>query len=167
MQIAVLPAEKSHSLLLRLMQFYLYDLSEHELADIGPDGHFADGALRAWLAEPSNQPFLFYNAGQPIGFAFVGCNSHQLPVPDIYTISAFFILRRYRRQGLGRKAAYQLFERFPGRWEIATLGANTQAISFWRSVVDTFTNGLYDEIWHQDNQWRGSVQVFTVPKKEA
>ena len=42
MQISVLPAEHSHPLVLRLIQLYLYDLSEHELADIGADGHFVD-----------------------------------------------------------------------------------------------------------------------------
>jgi predicted acetyltransferase len=164
MQIAVLPAEHHHPLLLGLMQLYLYDLSELELADIGADGRFADGALRALLAEPNSQSFLIQHASQPIGFACIGYNSHQQPTSATYSISAFFILRRYRRQGLGRIAAHQLFQRFPGHWEIATFGANTLGIAFWRSIVDTYTNGLYDERWLQNAHWRGSVQIFTVPK---
>jgi predicted acetyltransferase len=33
-------------------------------------------------------------------------------------MSEFFVLRKYRRQGIGRTAAVELFERFPGPWRV-------------------------------------------------
>lgn len=163
MQIAVLHTDHNQPLLAGLIQLYLYDLSEHELADIGPNGQFADTLLRSELAKPNSQAFIIQKHTTPIGFALVGCEN-QPPVSDIYSISAFFILRRYRRQGMGRLAAFQLFEHFPGRWKIGTFGANTPAVSFWRHVINSYTSGSYDESWMQNAHWRGSVQTFTVSK---
>jgi predicted acetyltransferase len=34
-------------------------------------------------------------------------------------VAEFFVMKGFRRQGVGTQAAINLFDRFPGRWEIA------------------------------------------------
>ncbi|WP_238996488.1 hypothetical protein [Paenibacillus pinistramenti] len=60
-------------------------------------------------------------------------------------MAEFFVLKRFRRTGVGRTAAYALFDRFPGRWYISQLKTNTPAQAFWRAVVDEYTAGRYQE----------------------
>ena len=53
----------------------------------------------------------------------------------------FFILRRYRRQGIGERAARMLFDHFPGRWTVYTFPQNIAARAFWHGVIGRYTHG--------------------------
>jgi len=55
----------------------------------------------------------------------------------------FFIAHKYRRRGVGREAARQVFARHQGRWEVAELAGNRAAIAFWNRVIGDFTGGQY------------------------
>ena len=50
------------------------------------------------------------------------------------SIREFFILRRFRRQGLGREAVRRFFEMNPGKYIVAQLATNEPARNFWHSV---------------------------------
>jgi predicted acetyltransferase len=165
MPIAMLPAGARHPILERLVQLYLYDLSEVDGRDLNDSGYFEDAELDAFWREPEQHAFVIHNDRQPIGFVLVSCRSRIQQAFEGYSLRAIFIVRRWRRQGCGREAAFQLLDRFPGHWEIATSSSNVPAIAFWRSVADSYTGGRYDEMWHQDGAWRGPVQRFDAPAK--
>jgi predicted acetyltransferase len=78
-------------------------------------------------------------------------------------MAEFFILRKYRRQGAGTRAARELFDRFPGRWEVAEIPENAPAIAFWRKVIAGYSRGNYEEVWLDNERWKGPVQTFTSP----
>jgi predicted acetyltransferase len=160
MQIAVLPADDRQVALANLIQLYLYDLRDLEESDASSDGRFEDAALDKILAESGGRSFLICIDDRLLGFASISRHSRLRSDFEGTSFAAFFILRRYRRHGYGRAAAIQLINAFPGSWEIATFGANVPALSFWRSVADEYTAGRYQETWHQDPNWRGSIQTF-------
>ena len=56
-------------------------------------------------------------------------------------MSQFFILKGFRRRGIGRSFAHALFDRFSGKWEVGYIEQNTPAVSFWNAVV--FSGSLY------------------------
>ena len=62
-----------------------------------------------------------------------------------FRMSEFFVLRKHRRQGVGRRAVFTLFDRFRGKWEIFELARNATAISFWRRVIGEYGAGRHDE----------------------
>lgn len=165
MQVSLLSADDQQSTLAHLAQLYLYDLSEIEGLDVQADGLFADSFLAAHWREPDRASFLIDCGGVLAGFALADRRSriHSGGSFAGRSVAGLFVVRRYRRRGIGSAAAAQLFDRFPGRWEIATYGANVPALSFWRSVSDSYTGGRYHEVWHQDKDWRGSVQSFDSP----
>jgi predicted acetyltransferase len=75
-------------------------------------------------------------------------------------VAEFFVLRKCRHPGIGRQVARLLFDRYPGRWEVAELPQNTAGLAFWRQVIEEFTRGDYKEVTLYNERWYGPVQVF-------
>ena len=50
-------------------------------------------------------------------------------------------IRKYRRHGLGKWAAFRLFDRFPGLWQLKRTPRNTGSVVFWDKVVGGYTKG--------------------------
>ena len=154
------PAERDT--LANLLQFYLYDFSEFhdEDADTDDTGRFREYRyLDDYWRDPDRHPFLFRVDGRLAGFALVRRLERPGSEPT-WGMAEFFIMRRYRRLGLGRQAAVALFDRFPGRWEVGQVHENTGAIAFWRRVIAEYTAGRYSEVGTDDPNWPGPVQRF-------
>jgi predicted acetyltransferase len=148
-----------------LMQLYLYDFSEfdEEEGEVDASGRFpAYPYLDDYWRDPDRHPFLFRVDGRLAGFALIRRLERPGSEPT-WGLAEFFILRRYRRLGLGRQAAITLFDRFPGRWEVGEIHENTAAITFWRRVIAEYTAGRYSEQGTDDPAWRGPVQIFRTP----
>ena len=60
-------------------------------------------------------------------------------------MAEFFIARDWRRRGIGQEAVRLIFDRFSGRWHIMEYLRNPGAVSFWRRVVNSYTEGRYQE----------------------
>ena len=97
--------------------------------------------LAGWFADHSNHPFVILSDGVRVGFALVtrpiGAARHRL--------SEFFVVAAARRRSVGRSAALLLFSRFGGEWEIVEDEHNRAALAFWRSVIESLTDGRYRE----------------------
>jgi predicted acetyltransferase len=166
MSIELLPsAAAEQSTLENLFQLYLYDLCEHGGPPPDERGRFdADGLRQTW-SDPGAAPFLIRADGRLAGFAVVFRQSRIHTPFDGHAIAEFFVLRGCRRFGVGTAAASQLFDRFPGRWEVATSAGNVPAIAFWRSVSQHYTCGRYEEVWATQEGWRGTIESFVSPAK--
>jgi len=123
---AATPEEKG--VVAQLLELYLHDLSPLTGADVGSRGRYGYRYLDDYWSDPACFPFLLRVDGHLAGFALV-----QSGAP--HDLTEFFVMRRYRRQGVGRQAARMLFEMFPGDWQVRQLAANGTATSFWRSVI--------------------------------
>jgi predicted acetyltransferase len=80
----------------------------------------------------------------------------------VHDVAEFFVLRKYRRQAVGRRAACLLFQRFPGEWEVRQLLGNESATRFWVSVIEEVTRGRFTNrrvVRPEPLQ----VQAFTYP----
>lgn len=75
----------------------------------------------------------------------------------------FFVLRKYRRRGVGDHVARALFDGRPGRWELGQLAGSTAARAFWRATLGRYTGGDYRETQLATARWRGPVQSFVAP----
>jgi len=112
----------------RLLEFYVYDYSEYMGWDVDAHGVFGYRYLYHYWTEPDRHPFFIRVDGRLAGFALVRSG----PPHDM---AEFFVMRRYRRVGVGREAARAVFERFPGPWEVRQLEANASGSAFWRSSI--------------------------------
>jgi len=151
------PAEKP--ILRHLLYLCLYDYSEFTGEDIGEDGLFHYDYLDYYWKEPGRYAFLIRVAGHLAGFVLV--RTFEENGKTIQSIAEFFVMRKYRRQGIGQKAAFWVFDNLPGCWRVGQEAGNLPAQIFWRKVISCYTGGNYQEIRPAD--WEGPMQEFTSP----
>ncbi len=77
-----------------------------------------------------------------------------------YSVAEFFILRKYRRRGIGRQVAVDLFDRFRGRWEISKLPTNLPALRFWSNVIKVYLTENYTETVVEIQNQKGVISCF-------
>jgi predicted acetyltransferase len=152
------------SLLQKMMELYQHDLSEFTKTNLDKHGYFGYSYLDNYWAEPSRYPFLVRVDGQLAGFVLV--NQFTCLPASQYSLAEFFILRKYRKYGIGRKVAVYIFDLFCGHWEIYQPHANVIAKKFWKSVIGTYTEGLYTETVMEDNGWAGIIRSFNNKPKQ-
>ena len=130
-------------LLANLLELYIHDISEaFPQVELGPDGRFGYSKLPLYWSEPEVRfPFLIKSDGRVAGFAFPTRGSPATDDPNVFDIAEFFVLRRYRRAGVGRQGAALLWNRLPGRWIVRVSEGNPGAIPFWAGVIAEFANG--------------------------
>jgi predicted acetyltransferase len=129
-----------------LALFCAYDFSEFIPRDVGESGTFGGpghGMLRGCWTDPRRHTFLIRAGGKLAGFAIVDDHSVPPGAGNRWEMGEFFILRRYRRQGIGERVARLLFDRFRGRWVIYTFPQNAAAQVFWHTIIDRYAGGQF------------------------
>jgi predicted acetyltransferase len=137
--IEVSPAGPEHeSVLANLLELYQHDFSEFENVVLGEDGRFSYKHLHLYWKEPNRFPFLIRVDERLAGFALVKQGSEVSGNESVWDMAEFFVVRGYRRRGVGTRAAHQVFRRCPGQWEIRVMPTNEAARVFWNDAVTKF-----------------------------
>jgi predicted acetyltransferase len=141
MNVEVVDARAFADVVRNLFPLYIHDLSAFVEWDVDADGLFrAPPSFAAYWDNADRHPFLLRAAGQIAGFALI----RQMDA-ETHDMGEFFVLRRYRRAGVGRLAACTLFDRFKGQWEVRELPDNLPAQAFWRRIIGDYTNGVFED----------------------
>ncbi len=139
-------AEEDKTVLQHLLELCRHDYSEFDGNAVDPHGLFGYKYLDHYWTEAGRYPYFIKVSGQIAGFALIREMSERTATDPPYSVAEFFVLRGYRRGGVGKAAAQQLFDRFsPRRWIVGTIAQNTQARQFWRNVIGAYTRGTYEE----------------------
>lgn len=147
----------SAPLLSNLLELYLHDLSEIFPVEVGPDGRFGYDWLSLYWSQPERRfAFLIRVGTRAAGFALVTRGSPATDDPEDLDVAEFFVLRGYRRSGVGRRAAFLLWDRLPGSWVVRVSEANRAGLPFWQSTVREYTKGGFveDQRPGTPNAWR-------------
>jgi predicted acetyltransferase len=56
----------------------------------------------------------------------------------VWDMAEFFVIRRYRRRGIGTAIAHQVWKQRPGRWEVRVMQSNPSAYLFWERAITRF-----------------------------
>jgi predicted acetyltransferase len=149
-------------LLEQIGQFYKYDFSEFGGPNVLSEaGRFDRVGFEHIFDRPVHHVFFVRVNGELAGFAAMSEGSSYRDENEVvWYMDEFFVMRRYRSNGVGEHVARMLFERLDGRWEVAQLRANLPAQAFWRKVIGRFTGDDYEEVDIHDGQWDGPVQYF-------
>ena len=152
--------ESQREILQQLLELYQYDLSIVTDDDVDPFGLYGYSYLDCYWMEEKRYPYLFLFRESLAGFALVN-KVNWLPENDgAHSIAEFFVLKKYRRRGIGTVAAQYVIDHFPGKWEIRILRENQSAIQFWRLVINNLTSGQFVERIPDPHVWRGPVFSF-------
>lgn len=142
-------------ILRNLMELYQYDMSQFEddsENDVNENGLFDYMYLDHYWTEEGRFPFFIMKSGKLAGFVLVryltatsDCKSPK------FSIAEFFILRKYRGQGVGKEVAHKVFEMFKGAWIVSWLEKNLPAKTFWTKAIIEYSNGNCSETVYAGN----------------
>jgi predicted acetyltransferase len=136
----IIPAARGQMpILANLFELYAHDFSEFLDLDLGPDGRFGYQGLPLYWTDPARHALLARVDGKLAGFALVKHGSEVSGDQSVWDMVEFFVVRRYRRLGIGTEVAHQVWRMFPGRWEVRVMEANRAALPFWERAIAAFT----------------------------
>lgn len=156
----VLPEDKE--VLYRLLELYQYDFSEYDLQDINNHGLYGYKYFDHYWTEQGRHPFFIMVDGQLAGFVLVSDFCYLCEPGEANSISEFFVMRKYRRTGVGKMAAVQVFRLFPGKWEVLQHPENKPSMMFWENVIDELTRGQYRKLEAATEEWTGQALIFAI-----
>lgn len=136
-------------LIANLYQYYAYESSDWEEEEVEPDGRFylhEPHLVRYWQ-EPEWSAELILADGFIAGFLLI--ERSELAGIDALEFADLFILRKYRRQGIGRLLAQQVLNR-GGTWLVRLYAQDQLAMAFWRSMQAELPLGSR-QVWPDDD----------------
>ena len=143
----------------------MLELYQYELSDIWPQDTDAQARYGYDLGRHRRGAHFHAHVAlagsQYAGFALV-CPARVTRSQGCW-MEQFFVLKRFRRQGVGFALARYVLDHHPGEWEVGQMTANTAAQAFWRQTISALTNGAFVEIVVKEGEWQGVVQQFDVP----
>lgn len=152
--------EDDKSILRQLLELYLHDFSEYDSADINEHGYYGYRYFDLYWIEPGRHPFFIRVNNRLAGFVLVGDHCYILTDPERRSIAEFFVMRKYRRKGVGYQAAWQVFDQIPGVWEVNQHKDALAAQRFWENTIRDYTKGQYEIKSVVTKDWNGQSLIF-------
>ena len=123
-------------LIRNLYQYYAYESSDWEQEDVEADGRFYihDEHLARYWQDPRWSANLLLVDGYIAGFLLI--ERSELPGINALELADLFILKRYRRKGIGRALATQVLTSGEADWLVRFYDQDEASQAFWRSVLD-------------------------------
>ena len=146
-------AIEQKSVLVQLMELYNYDFSEYEDTDINEYGYYGYPYIDQYWNEKGRLPYFIRVDGKLAGFVLVGDVVKNIYSDGNRNIAEFFIMKKYRRKGIGKYVAKKIFDMHKALWQVEQLRSNIRAQKFWKSVISEYTKGNFEET--ADEEWVG------------
>lgn len=134
-------------------------LQDYQL-EISGDNSGGYKYLDLYWEKENRHPFFIKVDGELAGFALV--NGHTIVSKGATNFAEFYILKKYRKNGIGKIAAKMVFAMFPGEWEVRQIVENPIAHVFWNKVISEYSNGKFQEIKMNNEDWNGWIQTFKI-----
>ncbi|ELQ07100.1 hypothetical protein A986_24556 [Pseudomonas fluorescens BRIP34879] len=123
-------------LIRNLYQYYAYESSDWEQEDVEADGRFYihdEHLSRYWQDPQWSANLLLLVDGCIAGFMLI--EGSELGM-DALELADLFILKRYRRRGIGRAIATQVLCSGEANWLVRFYDQDEVSQAFWRTVLD-------------------------------
>jgi predicted acetyltransferase len=151
-------AEPDKPVLARLLELYRYDMSTFRPYVLSAHGTFGYRYLDAYFLGDDREAHFIRVDDELAGFTMTRELSH-----GARTIAEFFVLQRYRRSGVGRVVAHELFARHPGRWIVDYDDANPAGSAFWPQVCEAVAIASVETLRKSDEAvYPGTELRFTT-----
>lgn len=141
-----------------MLELYLYDFSEYDGSDLDNHASFGYGDLDYFWFEPTHAAFLITVDEKLAGFVLV--DNEVMLAGSERSISEFFVMRKYRRHGVGKHSASEVFTRLPAKWEVRVIENNIPAQAFWKQTISDYTGGNHEITLLDNDDWKGPAFSF-------
>ena len=139
-QLERVPAAKKEALF-RLLQYSLFEESSTDQNEIGDDALFDYPWFDFYFTEPEREAYFIREKenGKLLGFVMI--NTYLKKASNGHSIAEFLVLPKYRRQQIGKQAAFACFHKHTGIWEVSPSYGSEAAYRFWKQVIEEYTEG--------------------------
>lgn len=127
---------EASELIRNLYQYYAYESSDWEQEDVEADGRFYihDEHLNRYWQDPQWSANLLLVDGYIAGFLLI--EGSEVPGIHALELADLFILKRYRRKGIGSAIATQVLCSGETDWLVRFYDQDEVSQAFWRTVLD-------------------------------
>mgnify|MGYP000170673869 CR=1 FL=1 len=134
--------EHERKILENLFSYYIYDMTEYLKWNPDHEGKFSydPSKFDVYWEQEDHIPYFIYVDSDLAGFVLIRRYPSNL---STYDVAQFFVLRKYKGQGVGKEALAKVISIFPGKWQIRVLLENFGALSFWKSAVSNIVGEKY------------------------
>lgn len=150
--------ECKKDILYRLLQYSLFEESISDQNDMNEDALFEYPWFENYFTEESREAYFIKEQGTDKLLGFVMVNDYVQKCGFCHSMAEFMVLPKFRRNKIGKKAAFTCFERYPGNWEVSPSYGSEQAYLFWKNVIDEYTG--------KSNQYEDGMFLFSNCDKE-
>lgn len=131
-----------------MARFYVYDLSREcgflsEDWAIPSHGLYESFDFKNYFEDSSRKVFLVKVNQELAGFVLI--NQVGTSLETDWNMGEFFILAKFQGMGIGKHIAHQIWNMYPGLWEVSIIPENKKALAFWRRAISQFTDDNYKE----------------------
>ena len=162
-RVELVPASREQEpIVAQLLELYIHDFSELLDIDVGEDGRFGYPRLPLYWSEPDSHPFLVRVTGRYAGLVLI--RRERNASNAVWDVAEFFVLRAYRRRGIGNQIAHQLWRGFPGLWQVRVLDTNIAGTRFWSHAVSAFLGRHCEPVRVQKEGQRWVYFSFSTEK---
>lgn len=118
--------------------------------------------LDSYWSEPDRAAFYIVHEGQIAGFVLINSWVVLKDFNADKSIADFYIKPEFRLINAGKEAAFKIFKKYEGKWEVKQNKENIGAVRFWRKVIKAFTGGEFSEVSVEQGEEGGEViQLFS------
>lgn len=136
---------KERAILEHLWDLYSYDFSLYNNEDIMPQGNYDFYYSDDFFQSEDKVCYFIMAEGNIAGFVSCSSSCYLLSGSEDRCVMDFFVMNKYRKGGVGRKAAYLIFDSYKTNWEVVQYDNNEVSKKFWESVISTYTNNHYEK----------------------
>lgn len=131
-----------------MARFYVYELSRDcgFISDdwaLPSDGLYESFDFKNYFEEPTRKAFLIKVGNELAGFVLL--NQAGIYPDTVWNMGEFFITAKFQGKGLGFLVSSELWNMYPGLWEVSVIPENKPALNFWRKTISKITMGNFQE----------------------
>ena len=152
--------EKDRELLFNVNQKYLYEMTNFYDDPMDEKGNYHYGHFEEYFTDPKRKAYFICNDDTLVGFAMLCPYSNIGQNPD-YIMAEFTIFPSFRRNHFALRAAKQILEQHPGKWEIKYNEKNGAARKLWTSVTASYRPDVHRMNEHE------TVLTFRTPDADG
>ncbi len=157
--------EEQREILAHLIELYEYDFSEYENSDVNSYGLYGYSYLDYYWTEENRYAYFIKVNGKLAGFAMVCGFCYVSQDTDTLFMSEFFVMKKYRKQGIGKQAAIEVLKMHPGKWELTVHPNNPVSHKFWNSVITQVSDDnvrVVEDVEHVYDDALATAYLFHV-----
>jgi len=142
MQILLKRVEMNNeNILINLMEKYEYEFSQYHHWDVHENGLYGCYFEDEYREKTGKYAaFLIEAGGKLAGFVMIGDGINGDKKTD-YQVNELFVMYKYRRLGIGKRALYEILDTYKGTWQVLYHPNNIASACFWERITDEHSDG--------------------------